>query len=142
MGSFRVASDIDKLGILCRYRDGGLFPASHFDDGRLRKLTRDSIVEVTVRQRRNIGNHRHFFKLLHEAVDSGAVPYSDPEELLDALKMSCGLTKLKRALDGTYYHTPASISFAAKDEPAFRAFKDRAVKLLAEHYGVVVLEAA
>jgi hypothetical protein len=135
-------SDFDKLGITCRYRDGALRPASHFDDARLRKIGPEAIVDVTVRQRRSLANHKHFFAMLNEAVDSGAVPYSDPEELLDALKMACGLTKLKRALDGTYYHTPASISFAAKDEPAFRAFKERAVKLLADHYGVVVLEAA
>jgi hypothetical protein len=137
-----MSGDLDKLGIVCRYRDGGLFPASHFDDKRLRLFAKDAIVEVSVRQRRKINNHRHFFALLNEVVDSGAVPYSDPEELLDALKMACGLTKLKRRLDGTYYHTPGSISFAAKDEPAFRAFKDRAIKLLAEHYGVAVSDAA
>lgn len=129
-------SDIDKAAVLMVRTPTGLKPAGPFDAERLDQFANGATVEVSIKQRRSGPNHRHFFATLGRLVESGAVPFNSTDELLDALKFSCGLTELRKAVGGAPYFVPASISFAAKDEPAFRAFKEQAFNLIATHYGV------
>ena len=114
----------------------GLSPAQAYDAERLDEITIGATVEVTVRQRRSNANHRHFFAVLGQLVASGAVPFESTDDLLSALKMACGITELRQGVGGAPYIVPGSISYAAKDEPAFKAFKDKAFALIASHYGV------
>jgi hypothetical protein len=130
-------TDTDRAPILCtRTRQGLLAPASSFDAERLERIATGSTVEVTIRQRRSQGNHRHFFAVLGGMVEAGAVPFTSTDAFLDALKMALGVTELRQGIGGMPYFVPASISFAAKDEPAFREFKDKAFALIASHYGI------
>src|SRR4051794_38365364 len=110
-------SDADKIGILCRRTPAGLAPVTAFDAERMDGIAYGADVEVTVKQRRSLPHHRWFFKALATVVSSGAVPFQTVDELLDALKLSCGITQLRQGIGGTPYVMPGSISFAAKDQP-------------------------
>ena len=114
----------------------GLAPASAFDDEELNRISMGAEVEVTIKQKRSLLHHRFFFKTLSEIVKAGAVPFNTVDELLDALKMACGITQLRQSIGGAPYYVPGSISFAAKDQPAFKAFQERAFALIAQHYGI------
>ena len=115
---------------------GGLAPASSYDAEVLDGYPLGAQVEVTIRQRRSGKHHRWFFKALARLVDSGAVPFLTVDEFLDALKIACGITQLQMRLDGEVYVLPGSISYAAKDQAAFKMFADRAAQVIAENYGV------
>jgi hypothetical protein len=125
-----------QLPILMRRTPTGLAPASPLDSEELDRISQGATVEVTVRQRRSNPHHRFFFATMSRLVQSGAVPFSSTEELVDALKVSCGVTKLQQSVGGAPYILPGSISYAAKDEPAFREFREKAFALIAQHYGV------
>lgn len=127
---------MDKLPILMTRAGNRLVPMAALDAERIGALTYGQPVEVTVRQRRSNPNHRHFFAVLGRLVSSGAVPFKTTEQLLDALKLECGIVEYRQRLDGTAYLIPGSISFAKADEPRFQAFKDEAFKLLAETYNL------
>lgn len=112
----------------------GLSPAAAIDAEELERIAIGATVEVTVRQRRSGQHHRWFFLALSKIVKAGAVPFSTVDELLDACKMACGVTQLRQSIGGAPYYVPGSISFAAKDQPAFKEFADRALALIANHY--------
>jgi hypothetical protein len=122
--------------ILMRRTPSGLSPHSAYDAEVLDGYPIGADVEVTIKQRRSNANHRHFFAALARVVQSGATPFTTTDELLGALKMSCGITEVRQSIGGAPYYVPGSISFAAKDEPAFREFKEAAFALIARHYGV------
>lgn len=114
----------------------GLAPASAYDAEELDRYAIGAEVEVTIRQRRSGRNHRHFFVVLARIVESGATPFQTSDQLLDALKMSCGMTEMRQAIGGAPYFIPASISFAKLPETEFRDFKQRAFALIASHYSI------
>lgn len=125
-----------QLPILMKRERGYLTPVAAIDAEELDRITLGATVEVTVRQRRSNPHHRFFFACLGKLVASAAVPFSTVDELLDALKLSCGVTQLRKGIGGAPYIMPGSISFAAKDEPAFKEFREKAFALIASHYGV------
>jgi len=127
--------------IIMRRTPSGLAPATSYDAELLDGYATGAEVEVTVRQRRSEKHHRWFFKALSEVVKSGAVPFQTTEEFLAALKMACGVTELRKGIGGQPYIVPGSISFAAKDQAAFKAFADRAGEMIARHYGVTLEQA-
>lgn len=122
--------------IIMTRHGAGLVPVSAFDSEELDRISRGAHVEVTVKQRRSLPHHRWFFLLLGRLVKAGAVPFSTTEELLDACKMACGVTQLRQSIGGAPYYVPGSISFAAKDQPAFKEFADKALALIANHYRI------
>lgn len=124
------------LPIIMHRTRAGLAPASAFDAEELDAITIGAEVEVTIKQKRSGQHHRFFFATLSAIVRSGAVPFNTVDEMLDALKMACGITQLRQSIGGAPYYVPGSISFAAKDQPAFKAFQERAFALIAQHYGI------
>jgi hypothetical protein len=123
----------------------GLSPASAYDAEALDAYAIGAEVEVRIHQRRSGKHHRWFFLAMSKLVQSGAVPFATVDEFLGALKMACGVTEIRQGIGGAPYIVPGSISFAAKDQPAFKAFTDRASELIARHYGVdiaAMMEAA
>jgi hypothetical protein len=97
-----------------------------------------SIVEVSIKQRRSNRHHRLFWVVCARIVESGATPFETTEQLVDALKMSCGLTEIRQGIGGAPYIVPASISFSSMDQGAFNAFTERAFAIIAAHYGIDV----
>lgn len=125
-----------RLPLLLVKRNGGLYPATDMDAEALAGYGDGAKVEAEVRQPRVPQAHRFFFAALNKVVASGATPFRTTDELLDALKMAAGLTELRRDINGRYFVLPGSISFAAKDEAAFREFREAAFAVLAERYGI------
>lgn len=125
-----------QLPIMMRRYRYGLECVAAIDSEELDRITIGATVEVTIRQRRSNPHHRFFFACLGKLVASGAVPFSTVDELVDALKMACGITELRRGIGGAPYIRAGSISYAAKDEPAFKEFRQKAFALIAQHYGV------
>lgn len=119
----------------------GLSPATAYDAELLDAYALGVDVEVTVRQRRSERHHRYFFRALSQLVKAGAVPFQTTDEFLGALKMACGVTEIRQGVGGAPYIVPGSISFAAKDQAAFKAFADRAAETIATHYGVTLEQA-
>lgn len=118
----------------------GLVPASAYDAEELDRYSLGSEVEVTIHQRRSGRHHRFFFLALSKLVKSGAVPFETVDEFLSALKMAAGITELRQGIGGTPYIVPGSISFAAKDQAAFREFTNRCAEVIARHYGVDIAQ--
>lgn len=136
---------MSRPSIYMRRTPAGLAPSHAIDAEALDAYSFGAEVEVTIRQRRSPPHHRFFFATLGRLVASGAVPFETTDEFLSALKMACGITELRKGVGGVPYIVPGSISFAAKDEPAFKAFREKAFDLIRRHYGVepeTVLEAA
>lgn len=126
----------DKPNIrMCRSR-GGLIPLEDVDREQIDALAWNQPIEVTVKQRRSLPSHRHFYSVLGNIVRSGATPFQTTDALLDALKVTLGVCELRKTLDGRTFYVPGSISFAAKDEAAFSVFKEGCFRLLSEHYGI------
>lgn len=126
--------------IIMKRTIAGLSAATAFDAEELDRISIGATVEVTVRQRRSVLHHRWFFLLLSRLVKAGAVPFSTTEELLDACKMACGVTQLRQSIGGAPYYVPGSISFAAKDQTAFKEFADKALALIANHYRIDIAD--
>lgn len=118
----------------------GLAPATAYDAEALDGYALGAQVEVTIRQRRSGKHHRWFFKALARIIESGAVPFLTVDEFLDALKIACGVTQFRMQINGEAYIVPGSISYAAKDQVAFKAFADRAAQVIAENYGIDLAE--
>jgi hypothetical protein len=119
---------------------GGLAPATAYDAEALDGYPPGAQVEVTIRQRRSGKHHRWFFRALSKLVESGAVPFLTVDEFLDALKIASGVTRLRMMVTGEVYVVPGSISYAAKDQAAFKMFTDRAAQVIAENYGIDLAE--
>ena len=119
-----------------RTRTGGLAPLDQIDRERIEALAWGQPIDVTVKQKRTLPPHRHFFATLHTIVQSGATPFPTVDALLDALKVSLGVCELRKSLDGRTFYVPGSISFAAKDQAAFLKFREDCFRLLSEHYGI------
>lgn len=131
--------------ILMRRTPHGLAPHSAVDAEALDAYALGADVEVTIRQRRSSQHHRWFFKYLSEVIASGITPFRRVETPLDALKLECGYGEMQQLLNGEYVVKPASISFAAMDQGAFKQFAEDAIAAIATHYGVhpeQVMEAA
>lgn len=114
----------------------GLVPATAFDAEELDKVTIGAEVEVTIHQRRSLKNLRHFWVTMSNIVKSGAVPFPTAALLVEALKMSCGLTELRQTIGGAPYFAASSIAIEAMGEEQFKEFKRDAFALIASHYGI------
>jgi hypothetical protein len=131
-----MPSEIERAPVRMVRTKAGLAPAAPIDLERLEQIGFGKSVDVVIKQNRSMANHRHFFAFLGHLVNSCAVPYQSTEAFLDALKLSCDVIQQRVSLDGEVFIIPGSISFAARDEPAFNDFKQRALILIAERYGV------
>lgn len=114
----------------------GLSPASSYDAEQLDRYAIGTEVEVVIHQRRSGANNRHFWVVMARIVESGATPFTTAEQLVEALKMSCGLVEMRQSIGGAPYFVPSSISFSKLGEAEFKDFKQRAFALIAMHYGV------
>lgn len=95
----------------------------------LRGIKQGAEVSVEIRRPRNIKFHRKFFALVRLVYDNQNVCQSQ-NELLDAIKLMVGHVNQVRLPSGEIAKVPASISFAAMDEPAFNDFWNRAVDVV------------
>lgn len=160
-------------------RGQALIPASAAEAAQVEALPEGAALRCEVKQPRNGKHHRLMwllFTAVANALNDGPAPSAKPwtaEDVADAVKIATGHAEKRlasgrecRALDvprGAYVIRPASISYGAMDEAAFRVFAQAAcdfiggelcpywleaenavdvIRLLAEHGVEVTSEAA
>lgn len=113
----------------------GLEPADQDAQDALRKVKLGDVVKVDMVRPRNVRHHRRFFAMLH-VVWQACGDWPSVDDLLTELKFRVGLVDRQRVVDRATGEVlaeivkPQSISFAAMDEEAFRAFEDRCIKVI------------
>lgn len=89
-------------------------------------------LHVEVKQPRNGAHHRLYWALVHRIANSIGC---NPEALSSHLKVSTGHIIAVRTRDGLKKY-PASISFAAMDQTAFRDFYNRCITVICDDLGM------
>lgn len=133
-----MKSDRDKAIIMMRRKGSGLFPVSSFDDEALQQLDAGKDVEVSFKQRRSLPQLRRYWAMLGDVV-AATDAYPNAERLHEALKFSMGYTAQIKTLAGQTIIIPDSVAFSRMGADEFRGFFDRAVRLIAETYGIDAL---
>jgi hypothetical protein len=98
-------------------------------------------VKVEVKEFRNAGRNRAYWKMLSDVVSATDCAIS-PERLHEVLKLELGIVDLVRLPNGMTVALPGSIAFEKMDEAEFVAFFKRAQEWLAATYGYVDERAA
>ena len=114
-----------------------LVPADFMSEDALDGIPEGAEVLVRVRRARSVANHRHFWAILHRAINALPDEYRmlDEDALLDAIKLAVGHVRRVRKLNGDIVELPASIDFASLDESKFQRFKQRALYVLGRIIG-------
>jgi hypothetical protein len=92
-------------------------------------------VEVTIKKRRSLPQLRRYWKMLHDVVEA-TDDYPSAEHLHTAIKYRLNYTVPFKTFSHEMYFLPDSAAFSKMTAAEFRVFFDRAVKLLAEQYGI------
>lgn len=122
-------------------RGNALFPEMAFDLAALEGVAQGERVRVEIKQFRNSGRNRAYWKMLSEVVDACGLKYRS-EKLHEIVKMKNGVIDLVMLPDGTPIATPGSISFEAMTEQEFVDYFRKAEAWLSETFGYVRSEAA
>lgn len=117
-------------------RGDALVPELDMDCRALDGISQGQRVKVEVKEFRNVGRHRAYWKMLHEMVAATECALS-PERLHEVIKLETGVVDLIRLPNGMTVAIPGSIAFDKMDEAEFVAFFQSAEKWLADTYGWV-----
>ncbi|MHC5307551.1 hypothetical protein [Bartonella sp. LJL80] len=121
-------------------KGNGLLPASEMDMRILDAIHDGETVETRIKNRRNGGRLRAYWKMLHEVVKATECAPSI-EALHQIVKLETGHTT-DVLLRGYKVKIPASISFDKMTEPEMIDYFEHAKRFLAEAYGYVQEKAA
>jgi hypothetical protein len=124
-----------------RRSSNSLVPDMEFDMDALTGISEGERVRVEIRQWRNSGRNRAYWKMLSEVVSGNGLSLT-PEKLHEVLKLENGVVDLVRLPSGMTVAIPGSISFEKMTEQEFVDFFRKAEAWLAETYGWVREEAA
>lgn len=116
-------------------RDKALRPTDWTADEFLAGIPDGKEVMVIVRRSRSPEHHRRFFALLRRVTENSD-HWQDEDELLDAIKIAVGHTRLIHRFDGTVDRIPRSINFASMPQDEFNRFYKRAGFVLGQFLGV------
>ena len=102
-----------------------------------RKHKPGDCVTVDVRRPRNGKHHRKLFALAKIVIDNAPEQFDgywpEPKNLIDELKMQCGLTEIRRSVGGKTYYVPRSISFGAMSQGEFEKFYEQCIRFVCRH---------
>jgi hypothetical protein len=117
-------------------RGNFLVPEMDYDLHALDSIAQGQRVNLAIKEWRNLGRHRAYWKILHEVIDATDCALS-PERLHEVLKLETGVVDLIRLPTGMTVAIPGSISFDRMSEGEFVAFFQAAEEWLARVYGFV-----
>lgn len=123
------------MKFICRKELGKLVPVDDAGADALHKLKHGSLVQVEMKQPRNISHHRLYWALVSLVWDN--LPhetYPSPEILHERLKVAAGIRTEFTLPDGTRGFIPGSIAFHNMDQSEFSAFYNRVCDLIATHF--------
>lgn len=119
-----------------RRNGSALVPDMDMDMRALEGVANGQLVRIEIKEFRNVGRHRAYWKMLHEMVAATECALT-PERLHEVIKLETGIVDLIRLPNGMTVAIPGSISFDKMDEPEFVAFFEAAERWIAETYGWV-----
>ncbi len=117
-----------------RRKGSSLVPDMEFDLDALNGIAEGERLRVELRQWRNAGRNRAYWKILSEVVQACGLKYT-PEKLHEILKLENGVVDLVRLPTGMTVAIPGSIAFEKMTESDFVSFFEKAQLWLAETYG-------
>ena len=115
-------------------RGDALVPELDMDCRAIDGIAQGQRVKVEIKEFRNVGRHRAYWKMLHEMVAATECALS-PERLHEVIKLETGVVDLIRLPNGMTVAIPGSIAFDKMSEEEFVAFFKAAERWLAEAYG-------
>jgi hypothetical protein len=121
------------LKILVRKQFSTLRPVDEAGEEVLRKLKNGSLVQVEIKQPRNVGHHRKYWALVSLVADN-TDRYPDAETVHEAIKIAVGLRTEITMPDGSKGYIPGSIAFNKMDQGEFNVFFDRVCDAVAKHF--------
>lgn len=122
-------------------RGDALVPELDMDCRALDGIAQGQRVKVEIKEFRNVGRHRAYWKMLHEMVAATECALS-PERLHEVIKLETGAVDLIRLPNGMTVAIPGSIAFDKMSEEEFVSFFQAAERWLADTYGWVPERAA
>jgi hypothetical protein len=112
-----------------------LKPTDAAGEAAMRKLGIGELVQVEIKQPRNLQHHRLFWALMslvHDNIDHERYP--TVEDLVAAVKISAGLRTRIELPNGEIGFIPGSIAFHKMDQAEFDAFYERVCDLIAKYF--------
>lgn len=117
----------------CERIAGALRPADQESLDEFSKLPIGKPLHVEVKQPRNAAFHRLYWALCARIAEAKGVT---SENISDVLKIATGHFQTVRTKSYGEIHIPKSISFAAMDDIAFRAFFERCVLVVYDEWQI------
>jgi hypothetical protein len=113
---------------------GKLVPADDAAQDALSKIKFGAEVQVEIKRPRNPLHHRKFWALAN-LVANNQEHYETAEQVVAALKAATGHCDWFPMKDGKHMVAiPKSIAFHKMDQTEFKAFYDRCISVVAEHF--------
>lgn len=110
------------------------FTAAYDSDyDNIRKIKPNTMVEVTITRKRNIGFHRKAFALF-KMVYSNQERYDNITDLRHDLTIAAGYWRKYVNIHGDVVKVAHSISFASMDETEFNKYYDDVIKIIVLHF--------
>lgn len=113
----------------------GLAPADVHADEWLGTLPFNREVIITVRQPRSPRQHRWFFAMLAKVLEN-TERFKSVEHLRGVLLIATGNFDVFQDLNGEWYRTAKSMSYASMDGESFRHFIDACLDQIQMHLGI------
>jgi len=121
------------MKVLVRKQFSTLRPVDEAGEEALRKIKNGSLVQVEIKQPRNVQHHRKYWALV-SLVAENTDRYPDAETVHEAIKVAVGLRTEITMPDGAKAYVPGSIAFNKMDQGEFNAFYDRVCDAVAKHF--------
>lgn len=125
--------------LMVRKKNGALVPSSLLDAEMLDKYPAGAEIECQLKLRRSNPQNRLYWAILQAVVDSTDIQPTS-RNLHENVLVELGYYTTVVRFDFTIERRPDSTRFEAMDGPAFQAYFDRAMALLAEATGIDPVE--
>jgi hypothetical protein len=114
--------------------DFSLVCAYDSDFEKFKKLSKEELLEVTIKTNRNLGHHRKFFALMN-LVFQNQEHFDDLTSLRYYITMKCGFFDSVTTKTGTAF-LPKSIAFESMTQEEFAELYDKALDVILIEFGM------
>ncbi|MCP3683551.1 MAG: DUF1367 family protein [bacterium] len=116
----------------------GMFPADQESLDTVKKLKKENVYYVDIKEARNYKFHKKFFSLLKFGFDNqrdtNKVIYDNPDSFRKEVILKCGFYNEHITTKGEILYFADSISFDKMDELEFNKLFDRAVDVIIKYF--------
>jgi len=123
------------MKFLARKTEQGFIPVDTNGTESCAKMKAGTLVEIEVKQPRNIQHHRLYWALVSKVWENmDHERYPSPDDLSAAFKIAAGIRTRIELPNGTVGFIPGSLAFHKMDQREFSAFYDRICDLICKHF--------